>query len=120
MIDFETEEEWTRFFEESFPDGALVTPVQTTEQAIPYDDSYQILTSRFLMEGMENGHPHVEFASVDTDQVFVADIDEVEERPYGFIFRLADRDQTVLQVSKNLSVFQKIVVQRRRENGSTS
>lgn len=117
MITFDTREEWDEFFDTEFPDGALVTFVLTSEEAVPYDQSPQDLVAKFSIFDMENGTPTVSFFSLYTDRHFLVPMLGLHERPYGFLMETVEDEAPSLMLSKQLSEEQQQVIKSVQEGG---
>lgn len=116
MVDFDTREEWASFFEEKFPDGALVTVARNSATDAMYDDSPQFISARISLSDFENGTPEIVVVDYDTDAVFRFDIDKVEEEDPRKMVLLTIEGRHVI-FSNQMSSVQKELLRERREGG---
>jgi hypothetical protein len=107
-------EDWQNFLDEEFPEGAVVTLVQTIEQAVPYDNSPQILAAKFTVAEIDNDAAVIVFTDAYTGRQFFRAVDGFEPRPTGYVFFLA-ADDGILLVSPRLTDEQKALIKRHLE-----
>ena len=99
-----TRDEWQAFFDHRFPDGAIVTVVQTDETSAKYDDSPQYLTEGFRVTDVESeDHPEVSFFIFTTPREIRFSVEAVEERDYGLFLTTTEADAPSFMFSHRLS-----------------
>ena len=104
--------EWQEFFDENFPEGALVTPVKTGELAAGYDDSPQWITGKFVVFDVEDDNPQVSFFLVGTTRELRISFDSFEEREYGFYAKTTEEEAPSFILSRRLADWQRQAIQQ--------